>query len=88
MSKITLPPSREETSKPVDAKPVEAKAPVTKQEEVKTPAAKARKVLNVRATKYPMTTPGGHYITTSKGVEVPHSGWLESQITAGLIEEV
>lgn len=83
MSKITLPPSREGAFKLADAK-----APEIKQEESKTPVAKARKVLNVTATKYPMTTPGGHYITTSKGVEVPHSSWLESQITAGLIEEV
>lgn len=88
MSKITLPPSREGTSKPVDAKPVEAKAPEIKREEVKTPVSKVRKILNVRATKYPMTTPGGHYIPTNKSVEVPSSGWIECQITAGLIEEV
>ena len=83
MSKINLPPARKEPTSPADTPtPESPKAP-----EVKA-SVRTGKVVKVVATKYPMSTPGGHRISTDAGVEIPTSGWVESQITAGLLKEV
>lgn len=88
MSKINLPPARKESPTPAATTTPEApKAPEEKAPEVKSPV-RTGKVVKVVATKYPMSTPGGHHIPTNTGVEIPLSGWVESQITARLLKEV
>lgn len=88
MSKINLPPARKEPTSPAATTTPEApKVSEGKAPEVKAPA-RTVKVVKVVATKYPMSTPGGHRIPMDTGVEIPLNGWVESQITARLLKEV